>query len=101
MTDHELGQILERAEVGGDYTVVYFSDPNEPRAYEADFQEPLRMELKRGEPVFIGRRQADGSPVPSSPGLFEKYQFFTPGESPGFLARYLVTIRVLCGRSGC
>jgi hypothetical protein len=63
-----------------------FSDPNEFKAYEPEFIEPAariveaaHMDLKRedGGAGFAARRKnaTDNRP------LFEKYQFFTPGES--------------------
>jgi hypothetical protein len=78
-TDYKIGQLVEKPQAEGDYTVLFFSDPNEMR-YEADFDQPLHMELKRGESetVFIGRRAANNT---DHRPLFEKYQFFTPGKS--------------------
>jgi hypothetical protein len=79
--DYELGQLLST--IGDDYTVLLFSDPNEFTAYEPSFVEPMRTDLKRraeGEPVYVGRRAGNGTR--DSRGLFEKYQFFTPGISP-------------------
>ena len=74
--DYKIGELLDGRQAESDYTVLFFSDPNEMQ-YEADFAEPLHMELKRGsDPIFVGRR-ADN--VTDSRPLFEKYQFFTPG----------------------
>jgi hypothetical protein len=42
----------------------------------------MRTDLKRraeGEPVYVGRRAGNST---DHRGLFEKYQFFTPGELP-------------------
>ena len=79
LTDHELGRLLETLD--GDYTVVFFSDPNEFKAYEPDFADSVHMDLKRQSesPVLIHSRQSNSTrDLP----LFEKYQFFTPGEFP-------------------
>lgn len=77
ITDYEIGRLLEAPQAEGDYTVLLFSDPNELGSYEADFVEPVHMELKRqSTPLFIGKRAADGT---ANLPLFEKYQFFTPG----------------------
>ncbi|KAK0636289.1 BIG/ATPase V1 complex, subunit S1 [Bombardia bombarda] len=88
--DYELGQLLESLE-GEQYTVVILSDPNEFKAYEPEFVQPVHMDLKRQPKesvAFIGRRAGD-SKYDNRP-LFEKYQFFTPGV---FMA--LVTLVVI------
>ncbi len=75
--DYELGQWLSGIQADGDYTVLYFADPNEFQPYEADFVDPIHIELKRqAEPVFLERRQSN---VSDKAPLFVKYQFFTPG----------------------
>ncbi|KAK3378555.1 BIG/ATPase V1 complex, subunit S1 [Podospora didyma] len=81
--DHELGQRLET--LGDDYTVIFFSDPNEFKAYEPDFAEAVHMNLKRQSksPVLIHSRL--GNSTRTLP-LFEKYQFFTPGIFMVFVA---------------
>jgi hypothetical protein len=59
------------------YTFIYLSSPSEP-IYEADFGEPLHVELKRravSMPVRRAKNETDWNNLP----LFEKYQFFTPG----------------------
>lgn len=63
-----------------------FSDPNEFKAYEPEFVEPVHMDLKRqaGEQEMLAaglRRMAKGNST--NLPLFEKYQFFTPGRSSG------------------
>ncbi|KAJ9142682.1 BIG1-domain-containing protein [Pleurostoma richardsiae] len=90
--DHELGQILGEYAADGDYTVIYLSSPHELGAYEPDFIEPVRMELKRqAQAPYVGRRQDDdGAGLP----LFEKYQFFTPGLFMIFIA-VLVMLAIL------
>jgi len=78
--DYELDRLLST--LGDDYTVLLFSDPNEFKAYEPSFVEPMRTDLKRraeAEPVYVGRRAGNAT---DNRGLFERYQFFTPGMSP-------------------
>lgn len=86
-TDHELGKLLNTLD--GDYTVLIFSDPNEVKAYEPEFSEPVHMDLKRWseEPELVARRKSNST---SSLPLFEKYQFFTPGESPSSAEMVLI-----------
>ena len=66
-----------------DYTVVMFSDPNEFKAYEPEFIEPVHMDLKRHAELeaasFAAVRRKEKNSTTSVP-LFEKYQFFTPGK---------------------
>ncbi|KAK0727887.1 BIG/ATPase V1 complex, subunit S1 [Lasiosphaeria miniovina] len=81
--DHKLGELLDT--LGDDYTVVFFSDPNEFKAYEPEFVAPVHMDIKRQsnqEPVVFRRQSNETDNRP----LFEKYQFFTPGIFMGFLA---------------
>lgn len=94
--DFELGQWLQKAEQAGqDYTAILFSDPNEFKPYEAEFADPIHVELKRqAEPVFLERRQDDRS---NSAPLFEKYQFFTPGIFMGFFALFIMLSIVYVG----
>lgn len=91
--DQELGKILDNAEGEGDYTAIYFSNPNKFKPYEAEFEEPVHMELRRQSvPPLILARAAGGNsthrPVPT--GLFQKYQFFTPGVFMGFVAMIII-----------
>ena len=77
LIDHELARLLDAFD--GDYTVVLFSDPNEFKAYEPEFIEPVHMDLRRQADdgvKFSSRRTNSTSKAP----LFEKYQFFTPGK---------------------
>ena len=72
----ELGKLLD---VLDEYTIIMFSDPNEFKPYQSDFsgEEPVHMDLKRwSESEFLSRRDGNSTHKP----LFEKYQFFTPGE---------------------
>lgn len=88
MADHEIGQLLEV--LSGEYTVVMFSDPNEFKAYEPEFIEPVHMDLKRHEEPATSAGKRETNSTNSNLPLFEKYQFFTPGESPSSL---IVTTR--------
>ncbi|KAK3327501.1 BIG/ATPase V1 complex, subunit S1 [Cercophora scortea] len=86
--DHELGQLFET--LSGEYTVILVSDPNEFKAYEPEFAEPVHMDLKRqssDSPVFVGRRADDAT---DNRPLFEKYQFFTPGIFTALLALIII-----------
>lgn len=77
LLDLTLAQRLEDTTVGNSYTVVFLSSAGEP-AYEIEFDETVRMDLKRhvrGSPL---PRRADDGERDTRP-LFEKYQFFTPG----------------------
>ncbi|KAK1760459.1 BIG/ATPase V1 complex, subunit S1 [Echria macrotheca] len=92
--DHELGLLLDALE--GEYTVVMFSDPNEFKAYEPEFAEPVHMDLKRHadeELSFAGIRRKSNST--SSLPLFEKYQFFTPAVFSGLIA--LIVLMTILG----
>jgi hypothetical protein len=76
-TDFELDRLLETLD--GDYTVFMFSDPNEFKAYEPEFIEAVHVDLKRWaeEDEMVAKRKSNST---SNLPLFEKYQFFTPGE---------------------
>lgn len=60
----------------GDYTLVMVSDPNEFRAYQPDFVEPVHMDLKR---EVFNFEEDKGNTTHDTRPLFVKYQFFTPG----------------------
>lgn len=78
LIDIELGKLLE---VLDEYTVITFSDPNEFKPYEPEFssEQPVHMDLKRwSESELLSRKDGNST----SKSLFEKYQFFTPGELP-------------------
>ncbi|KAH0493735.1 hypothetical protein TgHK011_000388 [Trichoderma gracile] len=75
--DDILAHSLDKATAGDSYTFIFFSTPGEP-AYEAEFEEAVRMELKRDidntqTPQSKNETEWDKLPI------FEKYQFFTPG----------------------
>ncbi|KAG9258304.1 uncharacterized protein F5Z01DRAFT_191106 [Emericellopsis atlantica] len=74
--DDRLVRAIEHAATGSDYTIVLLSSPVEP-VYEASFDTPAQMELKRGAQL-LQRRKDNGTNWDELP-LFEKYQFFTPG----------------------
>ncbi|OIW30347.1 BIG1-domain-containing protein [Coniochaeta ligniaria NRRL 30616] len=96
--DYELGQLLST--LGDDYTVLLFSDPNEFKAYEPSFVEPMRTDLKRraeGQPVYVGRRASNAT---DHRGLFEKYQFFTPGIFMGLIAAIVLLSILYVGLQG-
>lgn len=68
------------------YTILFVSTPSEP-IYEADFEEPVQMDLRRRVQDSV-RRQSNETGWNNLP-LFEKYQFFTPGKDcvcPGITA---------------
>ena len=65
------------------YTFILFSTPsgsieehNESPAYEAAFNDPVHMDLKRN----LYTREANSTKDYDARPLFEKYQFLTPGE---------------------
>ncbi len=76
LPDFELGRLID--DLGDDFTVIIFSDPNTFQAYEPEFIDPVHMGLRRHveQPVVIARKASTKDNRP----LFEKYQFFTPGE---------------------
>lgn len=74
--DDRLAKAIEHAAAGGDYTILLLSSSVEP-VYEASFDMPAQMELKRGA-QHLQRRKDNGTNWDELP-LFEKYQFFTPG----------------------
>lgn len=61
------------------YTVIFYSSAVEP-VYEADFADPAHLELRRNveSPVLRREKKTSGR---DNRNLFEKYQFFTPGQS--------------------
>lgn len=76
--DDQLGLTLDTLK--GDYTLVMVSDPNEFKAYQPDFIEPVHMDLKRGD-VDSQEGKGKGNTTYDNRPLFVKYQFFTPGMS--------------------
>ncbi|KAK7757244.1 hypothetical protein SLS62_000793 [Diatrype stigma] len=81
--DDHLALILDQYASEGSYTVIYTAGPRteKPKAYTAEFQDNLHVELKRQVQQF-GKRANVTSDLP----LFEKYQFFTPAIFMGLLA---------------
>lgn len=93
--DYVLGNALDDALALGDVTVVYFSNGAAAAAahggsgYEATFEDPAQVPIKKRlaeqHQHSNVRRQAAAAPAASDKpkhdtrGLFEKYQFFTPG----------------------
>jgi len=71
--DDRLAKAIEHAAAGGDYTILLLSSSVEP-VYEASFDMPAQMELKRGA-QHLQRRKDNGTNWDELP-LFEKYQFF-------------------------
>lgn len=59
---------------------MVYSDPNEFTAYEPEFSEPVHMDLKRWSEEALEILAREDSSQPDNLPLFEKYQFFTPGE---------------------
>lgn len=51
---------------------------SEKTIYESEFIEPLHMDLKRD----VSEGSKAGNTTRDTRGLFEKYQFFTPGKHP-------------------
>ncbi|KAL6851821.1 BIG1 domain-containing protein [Trichoderma novae-zelandiae] len=75
--DDTLAHSLDQATAGDSYTFIFFSTPGEP-SYEAEFEEAVRMELRRNvesTQTPQARNETEWEKLP----LFEKYQFFTPG----------------------
>jgi len=74
------------------YTVIYTTTPVSDKtdihriSYEPEFEQPLRMELKRASDFVATTTQSNTTlPFPNAP-LFEKYQFLSPGLFMGLLA---------------
>ncbi len=88
---------MEKTQADGDYTVIYFSNPNEFKPYEAEFVDPVHVELKRrSEATLVGRKQSNST---DNRPLFEKYQFFTPGIFMGFIALFVILSILYVGLS--
>lgn len=77
-SDAILSETLAAVTADDTYTILFVSTPGE-LIYEADFAEPVQMDLRRNVqhgPVQRQGNQTDWDRLP----LFEKYQFFTPGK---------------------
>lgn len=95
--DREVGRLLESVQADSDYTVLYFSNPHESKLYEADFADPVHIELKRqSDTVFVGRRQANATDKAS---LFDKYQFLSPGITMGLVVGFVILSILYVGLS--
>ncbi|KAM0286015.1 hypothetical protein ACHAQH_001205 [Verticillium albo-atrum] len=62
-----------------DFTVIYLTSPSEQTSYEAEFNEPLHEDLKRLRARIASSPRAENNTEWAKLGLFDKYQFFTPG----------------------
>lgn len=71
--------VLEQFDRDGSYTVIYAGAPRKevPPTYTAVFQDGVPAELKRDVHSVQQRALNDTSNLP----LFEKYQYFSPGQS--------------------
>jgi hypothetical protein len=76
VADQALERALEFPLGSKSYTILFVATTAEP-VYEAVFDEPVRMDLKRSVQGQVRRagNETEWSKLP----LFEKYQFFTPG----------------------
>jgi hypothetical protein len=93
--DVVLSDDLDEATASDSYTIVFLSTPAEP-VYEAEFTEPLRMDLKRhAQRSSIERadNRTDWDKLP----LFEKYQFFTPGVFMGIITTLVLLSLLYAG----
>ncbi|KAI1636910.1 BIG/ATPase V1 complex, subunit S1 [Biscogniauxia mediterranea] len=89
--DDELGLVLgQYAE--GSYTVLYMGGPRTeiPGTYTADFEDTVHTELKRQLQGVVRRAGESNSKL----GLFDKYQFFTPGIFMGLVV-FIVLMSML------
>ena len=77
--DDTLADKLGSATGAQSFTILLLPTPREP-IYEAEFSEPVRMDLRRNIDAREVRRDSNDSEWNKLP-LFEKYQFFTPGKS--------------------
>ncbi|KAI5924756.1 BIG/ATPase V1 complex, subunit S1 [Camillea tinctor] len=95
--DDELGLVLGQYDAEGSYTVVYAGGARTetPRTYTADFEDGVHTELKR-QLQGVVRRAADSD---SKLGLFDKYQFFTPGIFMGLIVLIILMSMLYAGIS--
>jgi hypothetical protein len=83
--DYVLGNALDDALALGDVTVVYVSNGGAANShgseYEATFEDPAQVPIKKrlAEHPNVRRQVVTPSAERDTRGLFEKYQFFTPG----------------------
>lgn len=71
--DAILSKSLDELTSSDSYTIMFVGTPGE-QTYEPEFDDRLRMDLKRDLSSSGNESQRDTRP------LFEKYQFFTPGK---------------------
>ncbi|KAI5461084.1 BIG/ATPase V1 complex, subunit S1 [Mariannaea sp. PMI_226] len=74
--DHLLTKNIDDIATSDSYTLLYMTTSGEP-AYEPEFVDPVRMDLKRDLRSHMVREDKNRT-IDNRP-LFEKYQFFTPG----------------------
>lgn len=99
-----LGQFIVGQAKSQDYTVIYITSPQnesqanaqrqqEQYAYEmaASYPDGVQMELKRDLSAHTKRANA------TEGGLFERYQYFTPGLFMGFAAIIPLFLILLVG----
>jgi hypothetical protein len=88
--DYLLRDSLEVLQADHSYTILYFAGPTEPM-YEAQFAEPVRMDLKRqvAHDPRVYRRDPSSNTTDHR-SLFDKYQFFTPGIFVGLLVTFFL-----------
>jgi hypothetical protein len=82
--DAELySSVLKHLSKAKSYTIIYTTTPatnvpaEKPVVYEADFNEPLHLDLKR---ELLSIRKEPGPTTNDTRPLFEKYNFLSPGE---------------------
>ncbi|KAK7397665.1 hypothetical protein QQX98_012964 [Neonectria punicea] len=76
-SDDALSRSLDGLSLSESYTILFVGTPGE-QIYEPEFDDRLRMDLKRDLRSSPMRRADNGTERDRRP-LFEKYQFFTPG----------------------
>lgn len=83
--DATLSEKIEAVMAHSSYTILFLSTPGERTTYEVDFEDPVKMDIKRhfqGSNEARKKNETEWNKLP----LFEKYQFFTPGIFMGLIA---------------
>ncbi|KAI0600507.1 BIG/ATPase V1 complex, subunit S1 [Biscogniauxia sp. FL1348] len=95
--DDELGLVLGQYDAEGSYTVVYAGGPRTetPGTYTADFEDSVHTELKRQLQGVVRRADKSNTKL----GLFDKYQFFTPGIFMGLIVLIVLMSMLYAGIS--
>ncbi|KAB5531291.1 BIG/ATPase V1 complex, subunit S1 [Coniochaeta sp. 2T2.1] len=99
--DYDIGRLLDT--LGDDYTVLLFSDFDQSNfgIWEPNLGEPVQADLKRRteqqRAAYVGRRAGNET---DTRGLFEKYQFFTPGIFMGLIAALILMSILYVGLQG-